>query len=352
MASFCRSRLEQTRRALAEGPCAHAGLSLGLLLAVLLCPWGGLSTAAADSRVASIPHPPVEDAVVIHGDGGAIAFRLFTNAAAGAEHLFNSIELEAYGQILLRSPSGASLGQWRALADRDPKLHAVLVNGSGPALDASRSMTLVERVEGVGWQYVALDGSAAYEGSLSQYRRAILWVEPDLLVIHDHLVGRKPARFEVYLHPPTSTILDPTWGDLRLELPGAGLRIDSPPPPKKVRSWSRVAADGLDLQFPGTLTVGLAPTNALADLDLLTAMVVHRPGVKRDLAFRLLLGNGAVGARIHREGLPTLIAFRTDPTVTRPSLTGFEFTGPVGVDVFRPKGRAKPAGPRAGTNPD
>ena len=80
----------------------------------------------------------------------------------------------------------------------------------------------------------------------------------------------------------------------------------------------------------------LGPTNKLAQLDLLTVFAVYRGGEKKNYAFKLLESNNAVGARIHRDGLPTLVAFRTDPAAGKASLTGFGFSGPVGVDVFKP----------------
>ena len=89
--------------------------------------------------------------------------------------------------------------------------------------------------------------------------------------------------------------------------------------------------------FPNTATFQLGPTNQLAVLDLLTVYAVHRSGEKKDFAFRLLETTSAVGARIHRDGLPTLVAFKTDPSATNASLTGFGFSGPVGVNVFTPK---------------
>ena len=84
----------------------------------------------------------------------------------------------------------------------------------------------------------------------------------------------------------------------------------------------------------------LGPTTPRAELDLLTVFVVYRAGAKRDYAFKLLESNSAVGARIHRDGLPTLVAFKISPDGGTASLTGFGFSGPVGVDVFKPKPKA------------
>ena len=81
----------------------------------------------------------------------------------------------------------------------------------------------------------------------------------------------------------------------------------------------------------------LGPTNKLTTLDLLTVFAVHGKGQKKEYAFKFLQSYTAVGARIHLEGLPTLVAFRIDPAESKPSLTGFAFGGPVGVDIFKPK---------------
>ena len=103
-----------------------------------------------------------------------------------------------------------------------------------------------------------------------------------------------------------------------------------------LRSWDRIETLA-DTFLPGTVTMQLGPTNKLVQLDLLTVFAVYCGGEKRDYAFKLLESNTAVGARIHREGLPTLVAFRTDPAAGNATLTGFGFSGPVGVDVFHPK---------------
>lgn len=85
----------------------------------------------------------------------------------------------------------------------------------------------------------------------------------------------------------------------------------------------------------------LGPTNTLSRLDLLTVFALHRGDQKKEYAFRLLESDNAVGARIHRDGLPTMVAFKTDAAAARPNLTGFAFSGPVSVDVFKPK-RTRP----------
>ena len=197
-------------------------------------------------------------------------------------------------------------------------------------------MTVIEQAAGPEWRYLALDETSAYRDRLDRFTRRILFVEPDLFVLCDHLKAREPIRFQMLLHPPAATRVDTNWADLRLNLPEGGFRIATPGRKGKARSWSRVTSTA-DEFFPGTVTMQLGPTNRLAELDVLTVFAVYPPGKRREYVFKLLESNSAIGARIHRDGLPTLIAFKTDSTVGTASLTGFRFTGPAGVSVFRPK---------------
>lgn len=279
---------------------------------------------------------PVADSVVVPSTTNAVQFRLYLNGSPDAPHVFNTFELQAYGEILVPSPDADSLRRSLLAPPTTAPVHNILVDGEGPHLDPSNSMPVVERASGPEWLYVAVDATAAYRGRLKEYRRGILFVEPDLFVVHDHMIAEKPSKFLMVLHPPAATQLDPGWGDLRLEATNGGVRIHAPGQKRDPRSWQRMASSS-DAIIPGTAAMQLGPTNKLAVLDLLTVFAIHKRGPTRDLAFKLLQSNTAVGARIHREGLPTLVAFRVDPTELKPSLTGFAFGGPVGVDVFKPK---------------
>ncbi len=278
------------------------------------------------------------DFVVLPNATNAVQFRLFTNAASEARHLFNTFEIEAHGEILIGSPGGEPLRRSLSQSLAGGELHNILVNGKGPELAHGNGLVVVEKASAPGWSYIGLDGSLAYRGLLKQFTRAILHVEPDLFIIRDHLVAGSPSSFQMRMHPPSATRVDAIWRDLRLELPRAGLRVHAPAIQKQPRHWERI--DSLaDRILEDTVTVQLGATNALGELNLLTVFATHRAGETRELAFRLLEGNNAIGARIHREGLPTLIAFRTGPADQTASLTGFEFGGPVGVSVFTPKKR-------------
>lgn len=292
----------------------------------------GLSLATAARAVAE----GSRRAALVWPDAmNAIQFRLYTNVAPDAPHLFNTFEIDAYGERLLSSPTGESLKRLLAASPTNTALHSILVDGAGPELAPTNGMTVIEQVSGPDWRYVALDVSRAYRGRLEQFRRGILFVEPDLFVLYDHLVAKAPASFQMQLHPPAATRLDPIWKDLRLDLPHAVLRINAPSR-RVLRAWEWTES-AADTFLPGTLTARVGPTNQLAQLDLLTAFVICRGGEKKDYAFKLVESNNATGARIHRDALPTLVAFRLEAGADEASVTGFKFKGPVGVSVFRPK---------------
>jgi hypothetical protein len=308
----------------------------------------GLALAIAASVVQTVcaasPAPeapghvraPAADFIVVPSATNAVQFRLYLNGSPDASHLFNTFEVQAYGETLLRSPDALSLKRSLLAPASTAPINNILVDGEGPHLDPSNSMSVVERASGAEWFFVSVDATAAYRGRLKDYRRGILFVEPDLFVLHDHLVAERPSSFQMVLHPPAATQLDPVWGDLRLDSTNAGVRIHAPGQRHDPRFWRRMESSS-DAILPGTTAMLLGPTNKLATLDLLTVFAVHKGGEKKENAFKFLQSYTAVGARIHREGLPTLVAFRIDPAELKPSLTGFAFGGPVGVDIFKPK---------------
>jgi hypothetical protein len=295
------------------------------------------AAAAGDQSADAAKLLPLDQGgfVVLPGGTNAVQFRLYTNASPDAAHLFNTFEIEAFGKKLLQSPGAESMRQWLRAAPTNGTLHNVLVNSLGPEPGITNSMKLLEQTSGRDWCYVALDLTPAYGGSLKQYQRSILFVAPDLFVLYDHLVGRERLRFEMFLHPPAAARVDPAWGDVRLETPEASVRINAPSR-RELRSWERINSSA-DAILPNTMTVRIGPTNKVSQLDLLTVFAVRPGGKTMDYVFKLVESNTAVGARIHRDGLPTLVAFRLDPASPESSLDSFKFTGPVGVAVFRPK---------------
>ena len=304
-------------------------LGAGSLLAVAQVPGPDRPVAAAADTNGS---------VVLSGPTNALLLRLFTDASPEAAHLFNTFDLEAFGQTWLQSPGRDRTKHWLTEASTNAWMHNIMVDGAGPQLASTNGMKLIERASGRDWRYLAMDVSAAYRGRLDLYRRGILYIEPDLFIIHDHFIAGKPAVFQMVLHPPAATVVDSVWKDLRLDLPGkGGMQINAPSRRHQLRAWEKIESTA-DSILPGTVTMRLGPTAALDTVDIITVFAIYRPGEKKDYAFKFLESDTAVGARIHRAGLPTLVAFRTDPkTGTAASLTGFPFNGPVGVDAYRPK---------------
>ena len=283
--------------------------------------------------------------VVLPNSTNAIQVRVYTNASPDAVHLFNTFDIDAYGEHLIQSPGVDAYNH----ALTNSTLHNILVNGKGPALAATNSMIVIEQASGTDWNYIGLDGSAAYRDQLKTYRRGILFVAPDLFVVFDHLVAKEPAKFQMFLHPPAAAQVDPAWHDLRLNLPNATCRVHAPGTKKMLRSWERVESPA-DKILAHTVTMQLGPTNKLAALDVLTVFTVYRSGENRDKDYyafsRLVESDTAIGVRIHRNGWPTLTAFKLDPSAPSASISGFGFKGPVAVDAFRPK--QKPGPPNAG----
>lgn len=280
--------------------------------------------------------PSQLDSIVLPNPTNAVQFRIYTNAAPTATHLVNTFDVDAYGVNLLRSPGGAGLAHWLGTTATNQDLHSVLVNGVGPTLAATNSLRVIEQTSGPDWQFVLLDASPAYRGRVEQYRRGVLYVAPDLFVVHDHVMTAAPMNFQMQLHPPAATRIDPNWQDLRLNQPEVGLQIVAPSR-KILRSWQQITSP-TDNFFPGTITTQVGPTNQLSQVDMITVFAIRPGGLARDyFAFKLVESNTAVGARIHRAGRPTLVAFRLDAAAPNSSLDTFKFSGPAGVSVFRAK---------------
>lgn len=304
--------------------------------------WLGLDglivTIALTLQVASgVAMGGEQDYLIIPNATNAVQFRLYTNASSAAGHLFNTFDIQGYGQTVLQAPGGTNLSQWLA-SPTNAQLHNLLVGGRGPDLMATNVARVVEQVSGDEWSYIALDLSPAYHGRLQEFKRGILYVEPDLFVIYDHLVASEPVDFDFVLHPPAATEVDKDWGDLRLKLGAAGMLVNTPSTKKVLRVWARTESP-VDALLPGTVTMQIGPDAKLAELDLITVFAVHSAAHPEKYWFKLIESDTAVGARILRRNLPTIVAFKAHTQSTGSSLSGFGFEGPVGVGVFKPKKR-------------
>src|SRR5262245_46627134 len=97
---------------------------------------------------------------VMPDETNAVRLRLYTNASPEASRVFNTFDLEAYGETLL-----ASIGK----DERTSARPSLLVNGRGPAWHATNSMRVLEEARGEGWRFVRLDATPAYREELKEY---------------------------------------------------------------------------------------------------------------------------------------------------------------------------------------
>jgi len=254
----------------------------------------------------------------------------------------------AHGESLLHAPpeNAQPLGPSDATISSDNLFNGVLIQGRGPLVSSASPHRLdkLNEARGPGWEFASFDITNGYADRVDRFVRSILFVEPDLFVLYDHIVASAPIRFQMNLALPAEVSLDPTWGDIRFESPLHSIRIHTPGAKGASRSWKSAEVSEAP-QLNNAAHFRLEPTTPAARYDVITVFTYSPAQPKRDYAFKRLEGASAVGVRIHRDGLPTLVAFKTNASSEPASLTGFAFSGPVGVDVFRPK----PTGPKTPT---
>ena len=92
-----------------------AGLALSIVLGTL-------------RSVGAVSPEQEADSIVVPNATNAVQFRLYLNGSPSAPHVFNTFSVEAYGELLLRSPEAASLG--RLTSSSSAALHNMLVDRS------------------------------------------------------------------------------------------------------------------------------------------------------------------------------------------------------------------------------
>jgi hypothetical protein len=233
----------------------------------------------------------------------------------------NGFQLNAYGEALLpactfRDLHGSAFHRkwvWNTISQ-----NSVLVDGrgQGPHGVGSPGRISAERL-GPDWDYVAGDAAEAYEGRLTRFRRHVLLVKPDVVVLCDDLEAREPSTFQFLLHAYSAFEIDPARSELRVERPRAGAVIRYlSPVPLAWRQW-----DGYEppptREFPNLWHAEAATREKLAALRMLTVIVPHRAGRRAEWRAERTDREGAAGLRFERgedifriefprEGLPTV----------------------------------------------
>ena len=240
------------------------------------------------------------------------------------------IQLQAHGDILIGSGVGFA---------SNSGCPGIVVNGERFLTLATARATSGAVLQSNDWHYVRLDGATAPTGALKSAHRHLLLIEPDLVVILDELALTNSAAVELgfpFARPPVHDALRDEWN---LQSPHAGLTARFLTSPKCAQDWSMLtpaAVGGASTNSaPGCVRSMVAESSY--KFYQVTILAVHPDQSRRSLAFKLLESDTAIGARIHRDGLPTLVAFRKASCAGEANLTGLKFTAPVAVDVFRPR---------------
>jgi hypothetical protein len=248
---------------------------------------------------------------------------------------FGTVQLRAFDEILL-GPSEAP----RSAADmRSTEADRLWLDSQVVRATSTTAPCLVERSSSNEWDYASVDLVNDYGPALKQFKRHLLYVQPDLFVICDEISPSQPSAIDVALWFPQNVAFDPARDEWRVQSGNAGLTARLLGSPRAGRrSWvtsETTNSRGAKVEGMRCLRAGI--TNKVIEFRQVTVLVPHGKDKKRSLAFKLLESETAIGVRVHRDGLPTLIAFRKSSVGGEANLTGLKFTGPVGVDVFSSK---------------
>jgi len=203
--------------------------------------WIGFLRSALPSVEAREPED-LPTSRCFHGTGLAVLNATLSGAADNVEVIFksspfgsqshgyeaqNSFLMYAYGErLLIRSGVRDSYGSkhhkdwmWRTKSTNN-----VTVGGRGQtphSATARGAITAFHTAEGV--HYVEGEAGAAYGDRLDGFRRGVLFLEPDLILVHDRLAAPAPTTFEWRLHAPTPFELEGESATVRSG--GAACRI-------------------------------------------------------------------------------------------------------------------------------
>ena len=238
----------------------------------------------------------------------------------------NALRLRADDEEFLGVPAAGSAG-------------GLWLDGEAVPVAGTGTVRIIERRSSNDWTYASVDLTPLPTGRVRKFTRHLLQVEPDLFVICDEIILDAPATVEVGWWFPAGVMREAAWEEWRLQLPKAGVtaRILGSPRNREML-WP---AGGRPQPQPASVRdavcVRSGTTNKTVEFRQVTALVTHEKAGKRSLTFKLLESDSAIGMRVHRDGLPTLIAIRKDAAPAEANLTGLKFTGPVAVDIFRPR---------------
>jgi hypothetical protein len=248
----------------------------------------------------------------------------------------NSFLLNAYGEALLttcvyRDLHGSKFHyQW---AHSTRAHNAVLVNQQEQARHTPAPHgRIVDFRATPEWDYVAGDATEAYGKLLAHYQRQVVFVKPDLIVIHDELIAHEPSTFQFMLHAESPFQIQTNQAALRLERSRAGLDVRYLSPVElSFRQWDGYEPPPEFRQFPTQWHVEAGTGEKMDSLGMLTVLAPYRNGSRQDWKAHREESDSAVGARFSRAGEQILIGFQKHGAPREAELAGWQFSGPIGV---------------------
>ena len=194
--------------------------------------WIGFLRSALP-KVKARPPNDLATSRLFRGTGIAVLQSSLTSAADNVSVIFksspfgtqshgyesqNSFLLYAFGErLLIRSGYRDSYGSQhhRKWMWQTKSTNSITVGGQG---QTPHSASARGRITGFltlpGAHFVEGEAAEAYGGRLETFRRQILFLEPDLIVIHDRLRAKDPSTFEWRLHAPAPFVHDPDQNGL------------------------------------------------------------------------------------------------------------------------------------------
>ena len=213
------------------------------------------------------------------------------------------------------------------------------IDGKAVSGMVASSVQVDPPVVGSEWQYAIVNLLATNGVGLKSFQRRFLCIEPDLVIVLDEVSLTEPALLETGYWFPSGLAHDSVRDEWTVQTPRAGVTarfLSSPKSKQTKRDATEGRAVGADTNFAAGC-VRSKVAEKVREFYQITVLVVHPAQSRRSLAFKLLESDTAIGVRVHRDGLPTLAAFRKTSCAGEANLTGMKFNGPAAVDVFRPK---------------
>jgi len=247
----------------------------------------------------------------------------------------NVFQLNAYGEELLSACTYRDLHgsrfhyQW---AHSTLAHNGLLVNGEGQIKHTPAPHgRIVDEELTPKYDYIVGDATAAYGGRLTRYRRHIVFVKPDAIVIYDDVAAKEPSTFQFMLHALAPFTVEDAATELKLERPKAGLVAKYlSTTPLKFRQWDGFTPPP-DKEFPNQWHVEASTVEKANEVGMLTVLVPHRKNAAHAWTAERVESDDTIGVRLTREGRTTVVGFRKTAAgnAKEVTLAGERFRGKV-----------------------